>query len=326
MGHSEELRLLSLTPAELRLLLALRHLQNRWHEVNASMDELTTLTGYSRTTLWRAHAGLEAAGFIEATRTKRNFGFYAKNRYVLKSGSVDETSLVSACSTDETSTDNIDIQIITTTSTFSNKSIEAINTSCLLGAAGTEEGKKENMVNRWSEDDDNVGGFGLLEGEVPSTQKQKPMSKRDPKTRHMRPQDEWTAADVASEFSFRVYSKIRGIPGLVNTASLRGALAGNRSKFGITAVIEMEVMERFFADERNLNTIRKFPTSAVGMFLRAITTNVQQVVEDLGMEDAPVVDETPVASYVYASDGKAFDNSMPGRKSLERYEEKLGRA
>jgi hypothetical protein len=27
--------------------------------------------------------------------------------------------------------------------------------------------------------------------------------------------------------------------------------------------------------------------------------------------------------YVYASDGKPFDNSMPGRAAMERYEQKL---
>jgi len=329
LGQQEELRLLSLAPAELRLLLALRHLANRWREVNATMEELSNLTGYSRTTLWRAHAGLETAGFIDTTRTKRNFGFYARNRYVLSLGFMDETSQDDACFTDGTSQDdacftdgtstsNIDIASITTKE--SNNTIKAINTSCLLGAAGTEE---EKMVNRWSEEDDNIGGFGLLEGEVPSTQKAKPISKRDPKTRHQRPQDEWTAADVASEFASRIYSKVRGVPGLVNTNALRGALAANRSRFNITATIEMEVMERFFADERNMATIRKAPSNSHGMFLRAITNNVQQVVEDFGMEDNEVVDEPEITSYVYASDGKSFDNSMPGRAALARYEKKL---
>ena len=286
------------------------------------MEELIKLTGYSRTTLWRAHSGLEAAGLIDTTRTKRNFGFFAKNKYVLQPCSTDETSQDSACFTDGTSTSIVINKETTTTVTTSNNTIKAINTSCLLGAAGTEE---EKMVNHWNEEDDNIGGFGLLEGETDSAHKVKKISKRDPKTRHQRPQDEWTAADVASEFSFRIYSKIQGVPGLINTNALRGALSANRTRFGVTSTIEMEVMERFFADDRNLASIRKFPTKAHGIFLRAITENIQQVVTDLGMDEA-TLDETPVESYVYASDGKRFDNSMPGRKALERYEAKQERA
>jgi hypothetical protein len=39
--------------------------------------------------------------------------------------------------------------------------------------------------------------------------------------------------------------------------------------------------------------------------------------------DEELEPEAPVQNLVYASDGKAFDNSMPGRASLARYEEKL---
>jgi hypothetical protein len=35
--------------------------------------------------------------------------------------------------------------------------------------------------------------------------------------------------------------------------------------------------------------------------------------------------EVDVAEFVYASDGRRFDNSMPGRAALNRYEDKLRR-
>jgi hypothetical protein len=320
MGQSEELRLLALTPSELRLLLAFRHLEDRWHEVHATMEELGQLTGYSRASLSRALGGLQEAGFVKTTRTKRNFGMLSRNKYVLPPRLTTETSEAKntpePCVINETSTTsiNIDSSSITTVIT------KTINPTGLLVADATREGKVD-MVNKWSEDDE-VGGFGLFDTETPASQKAKPISKRDPKTRSLRPQDEWTAADVASEFSFRVYDKVRGIPGIVNTANLRQALARNRSQFGITALIEMEVMERFFSDERNITSIRKFPTGAMGMFLKSITNNVGNVIDDLGLGDAtPAV--APVQSLVYASDGRGFDNSISGRAAMKQHESKL---
>jgi hypothetical protein len=37
------------------------------------------------------------------------------------------------------------------------------------------------------------------------------------------------------------------------------------------------------------------------------------------------VSSTPRVEFLYASDGEQFDNSMPGRLALERYEESLRR-
>jgi hypothetical protein len=191
------------------------------------------------------------------------------------------------------------------------------NTTYSLGAKAPK--REVVVVNRWKDDDDDIGGFGLLESDVaPAAQK---ISKRDPKTRRLRPQEEWTPADVASEFSSRVYDKIRGIPGLVNTNALRGALAANRSRFEMNATLEMELMERFFGDERNLQLIKGSPKKAHGILLNFITVNVSRVVEDLEMTA-----EDKEENYIYASDGKRFDKSMPGRRDLKEYEEKLRRA
>jgi hypothetical protein len=124
---------------------------------------------------------------------------------------------------------------------------------------------------------------------------------------------------VASEFASRVYSKIPGVPGMVNTKRLAIALATNRKKYGTTAVLEVAAMDKFFSDARNIATLRKFPKNSHGVFLNAITYFAAESV------DTPVVEEE-TTNYIYASDGKRFDNSMPGRAALERYEEKLRRA
>ena len=182
------------------------------------------------------------------------------------------------------------------------------------------------MVNNWSDDDDNIGGFGLFEGELTSAQKAQSLSKRTTKNRHLRPQDDWTPADVATEFASRLYKRIPGVPALINTNTLRGVLAANRKRFNLDATIEMECLERFFADERNTTVVRQNPQQVIGIFIKSITASVQDVVSDLGMEDAPVVDKPAEAEYVYASDGREFDKSISGRAAMARYEEKLRNA
>ena len=296
-----------LTPREFYLLATMTRMVNKKGELEITMDELTELTGSSRTTLWRDMSALESHGLVDIVRTKRNLGKLYKNRY----------RLLFLCFSSETSTadtSNTSILTDTTDSQVTSLSTKALSTSYLMGGAAPEE---EKMVNKWQDDDD-IAGFGLLENEVPATQRTKPVSKRDPKTRHQRPQDDWTAADVASEFAFRIYDRVRGIPGLVNTATLRQILAANRKKFGITAVIEMEVMDKFFADERNMALIKRMPKKSHGIFANAITTTLAEVTSKYEMDE--VLDTVENLEYIYASDGRKFDNSMPGRKALERYE------
>lgn len=263
------------------------------------MEELAALTGSSRTTLWRALTSLVERGLVETTRTKRNFGKLYKNKYRLIKV---ETSTASY-------SDNL-----TTSTTVTTK---VIHTSYVLGAAGPEE--EEKMVNKWTDDDGGVGGVGLFDSELLPAQPK--VSKRDPKTRYQRPQEEWTAGDVASEFAYRVYQNVRGIPGLVNTQGLRGALSANRAKFGITANTEMELLEKFFGDSRNMATIKKFPKKTHGIFLNFITENIQSVTNPITIEDAHAM--AADIEQLVASDGRTFDKSITGRVALERYEKKL---
>lgn len=171
------------------------------------------------------------------------------------------------------------------------------------------------MVNRWASEDDEFG-FGLLD----TPERKSVPSKRKPQTRFERPQAEWTAMDVASEFSSRLYENIKGIPGLVNTRSLGVMLAKNRKEFGLTASVELVLMEKFFADERNITSIRKFPKGSIGIFMNFITNNVAEVSTVTYEEVSTIADEQPA---LYASDGRKFAKTMTGRKALERYEEKL---
>lgn len=308
--RSDDLALLQLTPAQLRVFLALRHKEDRWGGVKATMDELSELTGYSRSSLFRAVTGLAENGFIAIERTKRNYGLLHNNRYRIlrcvtrgtSEAVLDDTRRV----TDDTSTG-----VLITTNKLTTITTNKLNNAS--PAVKQEEG--ETVVNRWRDDDDDVAGVGLFDSEVKTPEEK--VSKRSAQTRSLRPQAEWTANDVASEFASRVYAKIRGIPGLVNTRGLSGALATNRKKFGVRAVDEMATMEKFFSDERNIATLKKFPKGAHGLFLNAVTKYLAEEHTD------EQVDTTQTEQYVYASDGKQFDNSMPGRAALARYELKL---
>ena len=303
-----DLELLELQPAQLKVFLAMRHLESRWGEVRASMETLGELTGYSRSSVHRAVESLVELGWVSVKRMKRNYGLWDENRYTLLRCGIRETSRakievvegVDGRVIGDTTTG----VLITTKSTNKNKLTSKLNKSVQEGS----------VVNRWKDDDD-VGNFGLLEGDAPSG-----ASPAEKKKLHRAEKsiEKWSASDVASEFAVRVYAKVRGIPGLVNTKRLSIALAQNRKKFGVTAVQEMAALEKFFSDERNLATIRKFPKNSHGVFLNAIT---KFLADNVSVETAVAVSDQNV--YVYASDGKQFDNSMPGRASLARYEEKL---
>lgn len=287
-----------LMPREATLLKVLSEHVDRWGNIKLTMVELSEKTGSSRTTLWRALTKLNELGLVETTRTKRNFGKLYKNRYRLgETSTADSSSYID----------------FTTTGTVT---IEVKNTSYSLEGSALEKG--EIMVNKWSDDDEGLAGFGLLEEKTSEPVKVK---KNDPKTRHMRPKEEWTAWDVASEFAVRAYSVVRGVPGIVNTKALAGALRANRTKFGITAEQEVTLLDKFFADTRNHVKMKKFPKGTHGIFLNFITNHISEVANKVTVEDALALVES--LEYVIASDGRKFDNSMPGRAALARYEEKL---
>jgi hypothetical protein len=192
------------------------------------------------------------------------------------------------------------------------------DTSYLLDGSAVK-GKK---LNRWTDDDDSIGGFGLLDGEVPSAQKSKPVSKADPKTRHNRPQHEWTANDVASEFASRLYSKVRGIPGLVNINRLAPIIGKYRKDRGTTALYELEVMDMLMVDEARLRQVKQDPANAWKIYIRMLATHGQKALVNLGLDEA-ALDTEDRDKYIYASDGRKFANSIVGRASLARHEEKI---
>jgi hypothetical protein len=307
MNKEEQFRRLSLGPSELKILLTLEYFADSKGVADPTMNILEEVTGYSRMQISRAIKTLTQQNYLEVKRLKRLDGFNHRNVYQLLSNT---NVTVNSASQSQS---NVNVTSIT------NKALvikidKALDTTYLM------EGEKK-VVNRWKDDDDDLAGVGLIADKP--VQAKKP-SKREPKTRHSRPIEEWTPADMATEFSYRVYQALPGIPGVVNTRNLWGALAKNRKQFGVTAVLEYEVLEKYFADARNLTSLKQAPAYAHAKFLTFLTNNIQAVASDLGVEDQP--EDIPVIEvankYVYANDGRRFDNSMPGRLALKQYEKR----
>lgn len=326
MGQSDELLLLSLSPNEVRTLLALRHLADINDKAKVTMEELGLLTGYSRESLRLAMRGLEERNLVATSRTKRNLGKLYKNEYQLLPENWENPEILASTEVEETKTTVVNFQenlASTDSTTILVNNLDTKDKKDYVFFIAAEPHREEKMVNRWDDDDD-IGGFGLLEGEVPGSQKKGPVARNNPRSRHQRPQDQWTTYDIASELASGLYDRVRGVPGLINVRKLGPILGKYRKDYGTNALIELEVMEIMFSDAKMLEKVKKDPANAWRMFLSMLTQHGKKAQDNLAIEEE--FDNEENTSYVYASDGKKFDNSMPGRAALGRYEDKLKRA
>jgi hypothetical protein len=176
-------------------------------------------------------------------------------------------------------------------------------------------------MRKWEDDGDDLAGFGLIE---PKDAPQPKIRKSDPRTRGRRPEHEWTPMDVAAEFSYRVGRKYPLLPGTVNVKQLSGALAKFRKQYDTNALIELELLRLFMADERNFQNIGDEAPFLYKMFLASFGKKINQARENLGLNkiNAPV-DTTVKMGTLKASDGRVFQNSLSGRAQLERHEKRL---
>ena len=335
MCTSEEKFYNPLSASEYRLLDVLCML-SKDNEATPTMEELSRYTQSSEESIRRALRKLEQLGLVKVVRTKRNLGKYSFNRYVLTAPSHKNVGSTPVSPSHKNvdlpaepshknvgSTADIDIANIT--------NIENKTTSYFTFGSERKRTKEVVVVSGWQDDDSNLAGFGLFDDEVPSSQKQPPASKRSAKTRNQRPQQDWTALDVAAEFASRVYQKMPGAVNVVNTIKLQKILAKNRKQFDLNPIIELEVMRLFFEDHWFKTKAKSEPHFIQGKFLKFFTSHLSVALKNLGLHsDLAITEEQAMSSrqaeFVYASDGTAFDNSMPGRKDLQVYEEKLRKA
>ena len=158
----------------------------------------------------------------------------------------------------------------------------------------------------------------------PKDEPQPKIRKSDPKTRGKRPEHEWTAMDVAAEFSYQVGRKYPLLPGTVNVKQLSGALRKFRTQYGTTPLIELELLRLFMQDERNFKEIGDEAPFLYKRYLSSFGTKMNQARENLGLNKVTAkIETTPTSGTLKASDGRVFQNTLTGRAQLERYEKKL---
>ena len=320
----------NLSHPEFRLAVSLYHLSSPQRLVDATMGELEVLTGMKAESLRRALRGLEEAGLVETTRTKRNFGKFHKNVYRLLLPSLENEVLgVKPSLENEGSTHGqvVPLELSSLSSTSKPVSNTRSTTYFLVSAGGAHKG--EDMV-MWKDNsgDDNIAGFGLFEEELQGGQPKPKADKRKASTRGQRPEAEWTANDVAAEFAFQLGRRFPYTPGLVNVTAIRGALLKYRAQYNTTPEVEMELMRMFFQDEHNLKNADENASRIHGKYLNMFKTHLSKAYESLGMETAQRVLGSEFAveheeEYIVASDGRRFENTIVGRKRRERHEELL---
>jgi hypothetical protein len=312
---------LSLSSAEFRVLVCLTSLGDDKGLVDISTERLGEMTGYSTESLRRAFRGLEKLGVLNTRRTKRNWGRFHLNKYqVFPShnpvdldnlpikGNVTWEELPSHNTVGSTSDSNNEV----TTDVVGNKN----TTYSYVRTASNENGVS--VVIKNYDDGDDIGGVGLFEDEVKKTAAKNPVSKRDTKTRGRRPEAEWTAYDVGAEFAYQLSLRFPLVPGLVNASKVSGAIRKYRSSYGTNGQIEMELMRKFFADDRNYNDAETAYAHLAGRYLATFKTSLSQVRAELA---TPTIDTE--SSFLYASDGRKFDDTILGRRRMNQHEESL---
>ena len=93
-----------------------------------------------------------------------------------------------------------------------------------------------------------------------------------------------------------------------------------RTRFQTTALIELEILKMFMVDEKNFKDVGDEAPHLYKRYLGMFRTHMNKARENLGLVNPT---EEVGDKFVYASDGREFDNTIVGRKALERYERKL---
>lgn len=301
-----------LTDYQFRLLVVICHLAGSKGRFKTSVAELCRQTNKnSDRTVRTALKALEKHGLIIRTPNKRANGFKGMDTYEV----VDKNYRTEnyRTSPDYKSGSQSTNKPLVPNRQISNK-LKDIETKGFMREIRVP-------MRKWEDDGDDLAGFGLVE---PKDAPQPKIRKSDPKTRGRRPEHEWTPMDVAAEFSFRVGRKYPLLPGTVSVKQLSGALAKFRKQYDTNALIELELLRLFMADERNFQNIGSEAPFLYKMYLSSFGKKMNQARENLGLNkiNAPM-DTTVKMGTLKASDGRTFQNSLSGRAQLERYEKRL---
>jgi len=266
---------------------------------------------------------LQARGYLDAQRRKGSNGKYTTSRYTLAPGPLQSLWLMTPQRLTSPSTDDYVLKSI------SHKPLVP-NTNKLISYENVEIRKDPLMNKKWREEqerDSEIGGVGKLEDE--NDVYVLTANVRQTKTRGRRPIEHWTVYDIAAEFSYLVGKKFPWLPGTMNVNALAGALRKMRSQHQTTALVEMELLKMFMANDSNFKNVGSEAPHLYKIYLAMFRTHMNLARKNLGLNllgdmTEQVVDTTP--DVLYASDGRAFDNTIVGRKALERHEARIDNA
>lgn len=308
----------NLTDYQFRLLAVLCHLAGSKGSLRIAAGELCVLTGNVHVkTVRRGLKALEEASFISRKVVKKGGGLQGSSLIKIGNRTVHPAGDSNVHPTGGKVTNS-------RSSHIANKPlVPNSQSSYKLKDFESEIQLKEIQVpmRKYDNDGDNLAGFGLVE---PKDAPQPKIRKSDPKTRGRRPEHEWTAMDVAAEFSYQVGRKYPLLPGTVSVKSLSGALAKFRKQYETNALIELELLRLFMADENNFKNIGDEAPFLYKMFLASFGKKMNQARENLGLNKITAkLDTTPSSATISASDGRTFQNSISGRAQLERHEKRL---
>lgn len=290
--------------------------------VETTVAQLCVETGKaSDKTVRSALKGLEGVGLIATQTSKRANGYQGKKKILVKNYQHVDEKLVKNYRTSHDYVTNSHPSYLATRPLVPNS--HSSKASYKLKESETEGFTKEIKVpmRNYADDSEDLVGFGLIE---PKDAPQPKVRKSDPKTRGKRPEHEWTAMDVAAEFSYQVGKKYPLLPGTVSVKSLSGALRKFRSQYGTTPLIELELLRLFMQDERNFKDIGDEAPHLYKKYLASFGTKMNQARENLGLNKVTArIETTPASGTLIASDGRVFQNSLSGRAQLERHEKRL---
>jgi hypothetical protein len=306
---------------QFRLLAILCRLAGPGGLVQASVAELCAKSGKSSDkTVRSALQGLEKAGLILTEATRRANGYQGKKLILVKNYRHVDNQTVKNYRTSHDYVTNSRISHPSYKPLVPNANSQDSNKLKESETVGFTKEIKVPM-RKWEDDTDSLAGFGLVE---PKDAPQPKVRKSDPKTRGKRPEHEWTAMDVAAEFSYQVGRKYPLLPGTVSVKQLSGALRAFRTKYGTTPLIELELLRLFMQDERNFKGIGDEAPMLYKKYLASFGTKMNQARENLGLNKVTAKIETATASdRLMASDGRTFQNSLSGRAQLERHEKRI---
>ncbi len=315
-----------LTHHQFRLLVIMHSLADSDGVVKTSVADLCELTSTkSDSHLRTSLKALEANGYLVAHRTKRNLGRFAHSFWVLAPSPLQrlwQTTPTPLQRRTTTGTDGLVLKSYSHKPLVPNKPIGYENIEVL-------KVDKETMNRKWQEEqeaDNSIGGIGKLDSE--DAPKSVPRNK--PATRGKRPQEHWTVHDVAAEFSFLVGRRFPWLPGTVNVNSLAGALQRMRTKHQTTALVELELLKMFIADDRNFKNVGNEAPHLYKIYLAMFRTHMNKARQNLGLNllketvesKGEVEVEESKEEMLYSLDGTPFHNTLMGRNALARYEKK----